>query len=106
MKLPVVSVRIVTESEYKRTLTSAPDTGLLAWSITETNKVLDFIKEIKRKGKSCIFITHNIYHVYPVADRFVIVDRGRVVADYLKNEISLDNLLKKLKHIAAHEKKT
>ncbi|KKL58058.1 hypothetical protein LCGC14_2229180, partial [marine sediment metagenome] len=71
-------------------------------SITETNKVLSFVEEIKKQGRSCIFITHNIYHVYPVADNFVIVDRGRIVGEYLKREISLNQLVEKLKYIAAH----
>jgi len=70
-------------------------------SITETDKVLNFIKGIKDKGKSCIFITHNIYHVYPVADRIVIVDRGKVVGDFQKKNISMDYLIKELQSIAA-----
>jgi simple sugar transport system ATP-binding protein len=71
-------------------------------SITETNKVLNFVKEIKNQGKSCIFITHNIYHVHPVADRFIILDRGIMVGEYIKNEISLNKLVEELKYIAAH----
>lgn len=47
-------------------------------SLSETRKVLDFVHNIKEQSKSAIFISHNIYYVYPVADRFVILDRGRV----------------------------
>ena len=32
-------------------------------------------------GHSCIFIAHNIHHVFQVADRIVVLRRGRVVAD-------------------------
>ncbi|MGQ9623112.1 MAG: ATP-binding cassette domain-containing protein [Candidatus Caldatribacteriaceae bacterium] len=74
-----------------------PTTGL---SLSETQKVLSFVEEIKKKGKSAIFITHNIYHVYPVADRIVILDRGRVVGEFLKAAISLEKLVEKLYLVA------
>jgi len=69
-------------------------------SLSETGKVLDFAKWIKENGKSCIFITHSIYHVYSVADRFVILDRGNSIGEFLKKDISLDELIEKLKHVA------
>ncbi len=65
-------------------------------SLSETKKLLDFVTEIKKKGKSVIFISHNIYHVYSVSDRFVILDRGEVAGEYLKNEITQDELADKM----------
>ena len=47
---------------------------------------------MKRKGKSAVFISHNIYHVYPVADRFVILDKGRVVAEFYKKDLVPEDL--------------
>jgi simple sugar transport system ATP-binding protein len=76
------------------------DEPTIALSISEVAKVLDYVAEIKKKGKSAIFITHNIYHVYPVADRFVILDRGRTVAEFNKEDISLEELIGKLSLIA------
>jgi len=63
-------------------------------------KNLNFVKGIKEQGKSCIFITHNIYHVYPVADRFVVLDRGRTVGEFIKKDISLEELVNKLYLVA------
>ncbi|NLJ49600.1 MAG: sugar ABC transporter ATP-binding protein [Candidatus Atribacteria bacterium] len=74
-----------------------PTTGL---SLSETQKVLGFVEDIKKKGKSCIFITHNIYHVYPVADRIVVLDRGSVVGQFRKDEISLEELVNRLYLVA------
>lgn len=71
-------------------------------SLKETNKVLNFVREIKEQGKSCIFITHSIYNVYEIADRFVIIDRGRIVAKLLKQEVSLSKLIEKLENLALH----
>jgi len=59
-----------------------------ALSIKEVNKVLNFIKKVKEAGKSCIYISHTIAHVYSVSDRFVILDRGQVVGEYKRKDIS------------------
>ena len=77
-----------------------PTTGL---SLAETQKVLGFVKKIKNEGKSAIFISHNIYHVYPVVDRIVLVDRGKVEYNYNKNEITLDALINSMYEVAGHE---
>jgi simple sugar transport system ATP-binding protein len=74
-----------------------PTVGL---SLSETAKVLDFIKEVRRKGKSVIFISHNIHHIYDVADRFVILDRGRVAASYNKQDIGSQELSESMVRLA------
>ena len=63
-----------------------------ALSIKEVGKVLNFIKKLKESGKSCIYISHTIANVYSVSDRFVILDRGRVVGRYERKEVSEPNL--------------
>jgi simple sugar transport system ATP-binding protein len=62
--------------------------------------VLDFVGEIKKAGKSAIFIDHNIFHVYPVADRIVVLDRGRVAGQFFKGDLTLEQLIDKLYHVA------
>ena len=42
-------------------------------SLNETQKVFDFIANVKETGRSVLFIGHNIYHVYDISDRFVIL---------------------------------
>lgn len=70
-------------------------------SLTETKKVLDFVRRIKEEGKSCIFISHNLFHVYPVADRIVILDRGKIVEDLMKESLELEELEEKCYEIAS-----
>lgn len=77
------------------------DEPTTALSLTETKKVLDFIKGIKNSGKSAIMISHTIYQLYPVSDRFVILDRGRIVGEFLKKELSLDDLVEELQKVAS-----
>ena len=68
------------------------DEPTVALSVKEVNEVLEFIRQIKREGISSIFITHNLYHVYDIAERFVVMARGRKMADVKKEEVTRDNL--------------
>jgi len=76
------------------------DEPTMGLSLSETRKVIDFVRHIKEQGKSAIFISHNIYYVYPVADRFVILDRGNVAGQFLKKDISQDELVDKMVQLA------
>ena len=49
--------------------------------VAETQGVLRFVRSARDSGHSCIFIAHNIHHVFQVVDRIVVMRRGRVVAD-------------------------
>ena len=69
-------------------------------SLKEVNRVLEFVKMLKKEGKSCIFISHNIYHVYPVADKITILDKGRVVAEFRKEDLTIDDLSEVLMEVA------
>ena len=71
-----------------------------ACSSTETKKTLDFVSNIKKAGKSAVFIDHNIFHVYPVVDRLYVLDRGKVAGVYDKSQISMDDLIDRLYRVA------
>jgi simple sugar transport system ATP-binding protein len=49
--------------------------------VAETQGVLRFVRNARDSGHSCIFIAHNIHHVFQVVDRIVVLRRGRIVAD-------------------------
>lgn len=69
------------------------DEPTAALSIKESHKVLDYVLEAKERGLSVIFITHNIYHVYSVADRFTILEHGEKLGDFQKDEVCTDDLI-------------
>ncbi len=73
-------------------------------SLNETQKVFDFVLNVKKSNRSVLFIGHNIYHVYDISDRFVILDRGEVVHQLNKNNISTPEELMKIMRdtIGAH----
>jgi simple sugar transport system ATP-binding protein len=70
------------------------DEPTAALSINEAAKVLDYIRESKKRGLSVIFITHNIYHVYSVAERFTILNRGIRVGDFDKENVTPEDITK------------
>ena len=76
------------------------DEPTMGLSLSETKKTLDFVEEIKKLGKSAVFIDHNIFHVYPIADRIVILDRGKIVGQFLKGELTLEELTEQLHYVA------
>jgi simple sugar transport system ATP-binding protein len=49
--------------------------------VAETQGVLRFVRNARDSGHSCIFIAHNIHHVFQVVDRIIVLRRGKVVAD-------------------------
>src|SRR5574341_1454859 len=76
------------------------DEPTMGLSLSETKKCLDFVAGIKSAGKSAIFIDHNIFHVYPVADRIVVLDRGTVAGQFMKDEVTFDELIERLYRVA------
>ena len=61
-------------------------------SIKETNKVLRWVEELKEQGITAIFITHNLHHIYPIADRLLVLSRGEKIADMKKKDTSIEAL--------------
>ena len=49
--------------------------------VAETQGVLRFVREARDTGHSCIFIAHNIHHVFQVVSRIIVMRHGKVVAD-------------------------
>jgi len=45
------------------------------------NAIFDNLEELKRRGKALLYTTHYMEEVERLADRIVIVDHGRVIAD-------------------------
>ena len=68
------------------------DEPTVALSLKEVRKVLNFVHKIREAGKAGIYISHDIQDVYEISDRFVVMDRGEIVASIAKKDISLKAL--------------
>lgn len=63
-----------------------------ALGVSQASKVLRYIAQSKSKQLGVIFITHNIYHAFPVGDTFTLLNRGKSLGTYPKDEISREEL--------------
>jgi len=77
------------------------DEPTTALSLTETEKVFRFVRSVRQSGRSILFIGHNIHHVYGIADRFVVLDRGQIAFAASRAEVtSAEQLIAVMERIA------
>ena len=77
------------------------DEPTMGLSLSETEKCLNFVRDIKAAGKSAIFIDHNIFHVHSVSDQIVIIDRGSVAGSFPTKQYSQEELTAIMREVAA-----
>jgi simple sugar transport system ATP-binding protein len=65
-----------------------------ALGVKQSGVVLRYVAQARDRGLGVIFITHNPHHAYPVGDRFVVLNRGKLMGAWQKGEISRDELIK------------
>jgi simple sugar transport system ATP-binding protein len=63
-----------------------------ALGVKQAAIVLRYIAHAKEQGLGIIFISHNVYHAHPIGDRFTVLERGRSVGTFEKDEISIEEL--------------
>jgi simple sugar transport system ATP-binding protein len=77
------------------------DEPTTALSLTETAKVFHFVRQARGAGRSILFIGHNIHHVFDIADRFVVLDRGKVALSASRAEVkSAEQLINFMEEVA------
>lgn len=76
------------------------DEPTMGLSLQETRKLIEFVRGIKQAGKAAVFIDHNVFHVYSVADRVVVLDRGRIAGEFSTKDITLNELTEKMYKVA------
>ena len=65
-----------------------------ALGVKQSGIVLRYIAQARDRGVGVIFISHNPHHAYPVGDRFVVLNRGKLLGKWERGEISRDELVK------------
>jgi simple sugar transport system ATP-binding protein len=65
-----------------------------ALGVKQSGVVLRYIAQARDRGLGVIFITHNPHHAYPVGDRFVVLNRGRLLGAWKRGDISRDELVR------------
>ena len=70
------------------------DEPTAALGVQESGKVLDLIRTLKTKDLSVIIISHNLQHVFSVADRVMVLRRGENAGDRIIKETDGDEVVK------------
>jgi simple sugar transport system ATP-binding protein len=69
------------------------DEPTAALGVVETKRVMDLIENLKKRGDvGIIVIAHNLAHVLQVADRVLVLSRGRVIAERYTKETNIDDV--------------
>lgn len=65
-----------------------------ALGVKQSGVVLKYILQAKERGVAVVFITHNPHHAYLVGDRFYLLNRGKMIAEYERANVSREELVK------------
>jgi ABC-type sugar transport system ATPase subunit len=69
------------------------DEPTAALGVEQQHKVNDLIATLKSEGKTVLVISHNLEHVFTVADRLVVLRRGRIVGKRVKAETTKEEIV-------------
>jgi simple sugar transport system ATP-binding protein len=63
-----------------------------ALGVREAANALRHVQAVRDQGLAVILITHNVAHAHAVGDHFVVLDRGAVVAERGRDEVTSQDL--------------
>jgi simple sugar transport system ATP-binding protein len=69
------------------------DEPTAALGVKEAAVVLKYIAQARARNLGVIFITHNVHHAYPIADRFTILNRGRSYGTFDKKDVTREQVV-------------
>jgi simple sugar transport system ATP-binding protein len=69
------------------------DEPTAALGVKEAGVVLRYIAQARARGLGVVFITHNVHHAYPIADRFTLLNRGRSYGTFDKAQVSREEVV-------------
>lgn len=68
------------------------DEPTAALGVRQSDLVLGDIRKAAARGVAVILVTHNPHHAHPVGDHFVVLRKGRVIADRRKEDLAVEVL--------------
>jgi len=83
---------VISRTIYFKSKLVILDEPTRALSVAAVRQVQEFIRQLKREKIACIFITHNLYHVYSVADRFVVLTKGVKTLEKRREDTTIKEL--------------
>ncbi len=69
------------------------DEPTAALGVVQAEKVLDLIRQIRESGKSVVLISHNLPHVFQVANRIQVLRLGKRVATFKADDVTMEEIV-------------
>ncbi|QSO51654.1 sugar ABC transporter ATP-binding protein [Alicyclobacillus curvatus] len=69
------------------------DEPTAALGVAQTRAVLDLILRLAKSGVGVLVISHNLNDVFQIADRIVVLRLGRTIAQYVKSEVTYEQVV-------------
>jgi ABC-type sugar transport system ATPase subunit len=85
-----VAIARAIDLETKLVIMDEPTAAL---AVAETRKVLRLIEQLRANGKAVLLVSHNLNDVFEVADRIVVLRRGRKVADCARSQTDVEEVV-------------
>jgi simple sugar transport system ATP-binding protein len=67
-----------------------------ALGVRQSGVVLKYILAARDSGVAVVFITHNPHHAFLVGDRFYMLNRGRMIAEFERGKVELEDLIQSM----------
>jgi simple sugar transport system ATP-binding protein len=84
-----IEVARAIEFEAELLILDEPTVGL---AIEGIDQLRGFVHRVTKNGAGCIFITHNFRHILDLADRFVVMARGDIVAKLPNENLDVEKI--------------
>lgn len=69
------------------------DEPTAALGVAQTGKINELITDLKAQGHTILLITHNLQHVFEVADRMIVLRHGRVVGSRNTRDVTREDVV-------------
>jgi ABC-type sugar transport system ATPase subunit len=69
------------------------DEPTAALGVKESAHVLELIMRLKAAGRGVVIISHNMHHVFSVADRIMVLRRGKLAGRRFKDQTTHDEIV-------------
>ena len=85
--------------EIGRALATRPkllmlDEPTAALGVRESHQMLSLIERLRNQGKAIVIVSHNLLHVFRIADRITVLRGGRIVGSRRKSQTDADEIVK------------
>ena len=70
------------------------DEPTAALGVKESHQMLTLIETLRDQQKAVVIVSHNLLHVFRIADRITVIRAGRIVGTRRKSETTADEIVK------------